>query len=138
MRFPAFRELIHEVQNVLNGQIAKFVSRWVETRTNFLVAAAILLLAGGLILIVSKYRPSDATSVAGATGSKRLERVRGGVEALKGSRQLRLIAAIMVLTVVVAQIVDVQPQEPLGDAGAPHGDDVKHGPRQGQPEMPVG
>jgi AAA family ATP:ADP antiporter len=93
---------------VAGGQVARLVSGWVETRTNFLVAAAILLLAGGLILFVDRYRPIDAASVAGAIGATKLARVGGGVEALKSSRQLRMIAAIMVLTVVVAQIVDVQ------------------------------
>lgn len=93
---------------VAGGQVARFVSSWVDTRTNFLVAAGILLMAGGLILIVERFRPSDAASVAGAMGLKKLDRVKGGVEALKSSRQLRLIAAIIVLTVVVAQIVDVQ------------------------------
>ena len=44
---------------VAGGQVAKFVSQWVDTRTNFLVAGAILLCAGALILVVSKYQPSD-------------------------------------------------------------------------------
>ncbi len=96
---------------VAGGQVASIVSRVVDTRTNFLVAAVILLLAAALIYVAYHRRPFESEGLSGAqegVGSGKVEKARGGLHALKSSRQLRLIALIMILMTVVAQVVDVQ------------------------------
>ena len=92
---------------VAGGQLAGLVSDLVETRTNFLVAAVVLLLAVGLIFFTQNNYAADAESVAGTPEVEKSERPRGGLEIIKGSSQLRYIAALMTLSVVVAQVVDI-------------------------------
>ena len=93
---------------IAGGQVAKMVSELADTRTIFPVAAVILSMAGALIYVAHRHRPSDAAAVAGATGLAKVAQAKGGFDAIKGSRQLQLIAAIMVLMTVVAQVVDLQ------------------------------
>lgn len=94
--------------SVAGGQVARVVSDLMGTRTTFLVAAVILSLAVAAIHLVHRFHHVDAARVAGSAGLARLEKARGGFEIIRGSRQLQLIAAVMVLTVVVAQVVDIQ------------------------------
>jgi AAA family ATP:ADP antiporter len=94
--------------SVAGGQVARIVSDRVNTRTTFLVAAVVLGLAVVVIHLVHRFHHVDADRVAGSAGLARLEKAKGGFEIIKGSRQLQLIAAVMVLTVVVAQVVDIQ------------------------------
>ena len=93
---------------IAGGQVARLVSYLVDTRTTFLVAAAILMLAVGIIFLIQRRRPTDSDAVAGAAGLDKLDKAKGGFEIIKNSRLLQLIAAVMVLSVVVAQIVDLQ------------------------------
>jgi len=93
---------------IAGGQVARLVSYLVDTRTTFLVAAAILMLAVGIIFLIQRQRPADSDAVAGAAGLAKLDKAKGGFEIIKRSRQLQVITAIMVLSVVVAQIVDLQ------------------------------
>ncbi len=95
---------------IAGGQVAKVVSGTMGTRMIFPVAAAVLLLAVAVIYWAHRYSPRDSSTVAGA-GIGRLaqvEKVEGGFAAIRNSRQLQLIAAIMVLMTVVAQVVDLQ------------------------------
>ena len=93
---------------IAGGQIAKVVSDLSGTRTIFLVAAVLVLAAGGLINLVHRFRPSDFSTVGGTVKFGKTENVKGGFEAIKRSRQLQLITLIMVLMTVVAQVVDLQ------------------------------
>ena len=93
---------------IAGGQVARLVSYLVDTRTTFLVAAVILMLAVAIIFLIQKRSPAESDAVAGAAGLAKLDKAKGGFEIIKGSRQLQVIAAIMVLSVVVAQIVDLQ------------------------------
>jgi AAA family ATP:ADP antiporter len=80
----------------------------VGTYAALFVAGAILLTSGGLIYVIQRYRPGDDSGTAGAAGLGKLEEAKGGFQAIMQSRHLQLVAAIMLLTVMVAQIVDVQ------------------------------
>lgn len=94
---------------IAGGQVAKFATKLVGTRYALLVAAGTLLLVVALIWFSRRIsHASDEQRAAGAAGLARLDRARGGFELLRQSQHLRWIAAIMVLTVVVAQIVDLQ------------------------------
>ena len=92
---------------VAGGQLAGFVSGVVETRTTFLVAAAILLIVAGLVLTIHRKQPIEQAEVAGVRQSTPGADKRGGLEIIKSSKQLRYIAVLMMLSVVAAQVVDV-------------------------------
>ncbi len=93
---------------VLGGQLAKFATKTVGTRYALLVAAVVLLMVAGLIWLTRRVHPIDERRVAGAAGLQRLDEAGGGIELLRQSKHLQAVAAIMLLTVVVAQIVDLQ------------------------------
>ncbi|HUP46688.1 MAG TPA: Npt1/Npt2 family nucleotide transporter [Thermoanaerobaculia bacterium] len=93
---------------VIGGQLAKFATRAVGTRYALLVAAVVLFLVAALIVVTRRMRGADERRVGGSAGLERLNEARGGFELLRRSRHLRLVAAIMLLTVIVAQIVDLQ------------------------------
>ncbi len=92
---------------IVGGQVAGAVARVAETRSTFLVAALIVGAGGALIALVHRLHPAVEEPAAGG-GAAKLEKARGGLAILLGSRHLQLIAAIVVLTTVVAQIVDLQ------------------------------
>jgi ATP:ADP antiporter, AAA family len=93
---------------IAGGQVARMTTKLIGTRYALLVAAALLLLVVALIWLSRRIRPSDDATVAGAAGLARLDRARGGFELLRQSAHLRWVAAIMILTVIVAQVVDLQ------------------------------
>ncbi|HVS30080.1 MAG TPA: Npt1/Npt2 family nucleotide transporter [Thermoanaerobaculia bacterium] len=93
---------------VMGGQVAKFATKLVGTRYALLVAAMILFALVALIWLTRRMHAIDDRRVAGAAGLAPLDEARGGFQLLRQSRHLKSIAAIMVLTVVVAQIVDLQ------------------------------
>ena len=93
---------------VLGGQVAKFATKSVGTRYALLVAALVLFMVVGLIWLTRRMQRTDERRVAGSQGLEPLNEARGGFELLRQSKHLRWVAAIMLLTVVVAQIVDLQ------------------------------
>jgi len=93
---------------VLGGQAAKFATKAVGTRYALLVAALVLLMVAALIWMTRRLNPVDERRVAGAVGLEGLNQARGGFELLRQSKHLQWLATIMLVTVVVAQIVDLQ------------------------------
>jgi len=93
---------------VAGGQVAKVVAAVADTRSTFLVAAGIIALAASLIWIIQRRHPAIEAPTTGGAGLEKLDKARGGFEILRQSRHLRLIAVVVVLTTVVAQIVDFQ------------------------------
>jgi AAA family ATP:ADP antiporter len=92
---------------VAGGQVASLVARVADTRSTFLVAAVLVLAAAALVHQVHRAHPA-LDEAPGASGLEKLETARGGLSTLRGSRHLQGIALIVVLTTVVAQIVDFQ------------------------------
>jgi AAA family ATP:ADP antiporter len=97
---------------IAGGQVAAVTTKVAGTYASLFVAAVVLVLAGCLIYVIQRHRPSEDSSTAGAAGLGKLEEAKGGFQAILRSRHLQLVAAIMLLTVMVAQVVDVQ----FGDA----------------------
>lgn len=93
---------------IAGGQVAKWVAAVADTRSTFLVAAGLIGLSAALIWLVHRRHPATETAASDAAGLEKLDRAKGGLEILRQSRHLRLIAAVVVLTTVVAQIVDFQ------------------------------
>jgi AAA family ATP:ADP antiporter len=87
--------------------VARLVAGVADTRSTFLVAAVILLAGAALIQRLHRLH-GVAEEPAAATALGKLDKARGGFAILRGSRHLRFIAAIVVLTTIVAQIVDFQ------------------------------
>ena len=92
---------------VAGGQLARIVSGLVETRTNFLVAAAVLLAVVVIIRLTHKSHTVEASRVAGTTLDESTDKAQSGLQIIKGSKQLKYISALMLISVVVAQVVDV-------------------------------
>jgi AAA family ATP:ADP antiporter len=93
---------------VAGGQVGSLVSTAFDTRSVFLVATTILMTGAALIYVIHRLRPTEPEAVAGAKALAKLDEARGGFETIRSSRQLQLIAALMLLTVMVAQMVDIQ------------------------------
>ena len=93
---------------VAGGQVARLVSNAMGTRTTFLVAAAILLTATALITLVHRLQAASEEPSAGTGRAEKADKAKGGFEVIGGSRHLQAISTVLVLTVVVAQIVDIQ------------------------------
>jgi len=93
---------------VLGGQVARLAGKLVGTSSVLLVAAVLLVIVA---LLMMRARSSDAIGLKGEEpGSSRgkLEKAKGGFEVLRQSRPLQTIAAVVILTVMVAQVVDLQ------------------------------
>lgn len=89
------------------ASIASLVSGFAGTQITLLVSAAILTLAIGAIYLIHHLVPVVDDEPKGNNKDK-LEAAKGGLEAILGSRHLKLIAALMFITVVVANIIDLQ------------------------------
>ena len=90
------------------GLYANAVVSAVGTHTLLLYAAAIQVMIAALVIVVTRLHPPDEKRVAGAAGLAKLEAARGGFETIRASRHLMLIAALMLCTVAVANIVNLQ------------------------------
>ena len=93
---------------ITGASIASFTSRLVDTRFSLLVAAAILLLAVAIIYVIHAILGAEVAPRDTRKAIDKLEAARGGLQVIFASRHLKLIAALMFLTVVVANIVDLQ------------------------------
>ncbi len=94
---------------VAGGQVAALTANVLGGTYNVLfVAAAIILTVFVLIYVVQWRYPASDERVAGAAGLGKLEEARGGFGTIRRSRHLQLIAGLMTVTVVVAQMVDLQ------------------------------
>jgi AAA family ATP:ADP antiporter len=93
---------------VAGGQVATLATRLVGARFSLVVAAVVLLLTAVLIYVIHAVRGGRLAPDAGAAGMAKLAQARGGFKVIRRSRHLRLITATMLVTVVVAQVVDLQ------------------------------
>ncbi|RMH15313.1 MAG: MFS transporter [Acidobacteria bacterium] len=85
------------------GLLATLASR-VETRSALAAAGALLLVAGLLATVLG---PATEGSAA-PRRTPRPGELRDGLRTVRGSRYLRLIAVLVLLSTVVAQVVDMQ------------------------------
>lgn len=91
---------------IAGGQTARLTTE-IATTAGPLAASALALLCVSLLLERPEIaRIHGAAQPGGAIG--KLDKAHGGLEILKRSPQLRWIAVLMVLSVIVAQIVDLQ------------------------------
>jgi AAA family ATP:ADP antiporter len=93
---------------VAGGQVARLCINLVGTRFALLAAGVIILVVVGLVYVVHRKSPASDERVAGAAGMGKLDQAKGGFDTIRRSRQLSLIALLLTLTVVVAQVVDLQ------------------------------
>jgi ATP:ADP antiporter, AAA family len=94
--------------SIAGGQVARIATGLVGTRYALLVAAVIILSAVALILWVCRLHPAREEPRRTTAGVAKLEKARGGLDIILRSRHLKLVSAVMILTVMVAQVVDVQ------------------------------
>lgn len=92
----------------VGGMYARAGAELIGSRTLLLHSATLQLVIATLVIINTRRNPPDEARVAGAAGLAKLEAARGGFQAIRASRMLSLIAAIMLCTVAVANIVNLQ------------------------------
>ena len=93
---------------VLGGQVARLAGKLVGTSSVLLVAAGLLVIVA---LLMMRARSSEAIGLKGeepGSSPDKFERAKGGFEVLRQSRPLQTIAAVVILTIMVAQVVDLQ------------------------------
>ncbi|HZI64350.1 MAG TPA: Npt1/Npt2 family nucleotide transporter [Thermoanaerobaculia bacterium] len=92
---------------VAGGQVAKIATKAVGTRATLLLGGALLF---GVVALLQAVKRVDLRGEIEepAQGASRVAQARGGLAIIRESRHLQMVAAIMVLGVVVAQIVDLQ------------------------------
>ncbi len=84
------------------GQVARLSSELADTRAALLVGAGLLLVAGGLVSARHRrQQPEERAAQAERPAA-------GDLDQLRRSRHLRLVAGMFTLSIVVAQIVDLQ------------------------------
>jgi len=93
---------------IAGGQVAAWTAKLVGTYAGLFVAAGILVVASAVIYVIHGLHRTDEATIVDSRESSKLEEARGGFRTILHSRHLQLVAAIMLLTVIVAQIVDVQ------------------------------
>jgi AAA family ATP:ADP antiporter len=93
---------------VPGGQIAKLMSVAYSTRSALLAAAALSLLTVGFVWLLERRRFQQPLVRRRTETMEQIRSARGGLRALRGSRLLLLIAALMFLATAVNQIVDLQ------------------------------
>lgn len=94
---------------VPGGQIARLMSMAFSTRSALLAAAALSLVVVAFIGLLERTNPVAPPPVHRRHGAlEQIRSARGGLQALRGSRLLLLIAALMFVATAVNQIVDLQ------------------------------
>ncbi len=90
------------------GQIASLAGRFVGTRHALLVAAGLTLLIIGLVRMIERRRPPRARLTSSQTVLERVQAARGGLQILRESRLLILIAVLTFMAMAVNEMVDLQ------------------------------
>jgi len=91
---------------ILGGQVARIAGKLLGTRSVLLVGVGLLLAAVALLRRASRHRIEEEHPKA--TKSDTASKARGAFKVLGRSRLLMTITAVVVLTIAVSQIVDLQ------------------------------
>ncbi|MDH3254703.1 MAG: HEAT repeat domain-containing protein [Acidobacteriota bacterium] len=94
--------------SVAGGQLARLATVMAGTRDALLVAAVVVLGIVGLLYPLRRHRLAGEWAPARRAQTAEDEETAEGLSAIRGSRQLQMISALLVVGVVVAQIVDLQ------------------------------
>ncbi len=92
---------------IAGGQTARLTTE-IAALGGPLIASAVALLGVAALMQWRSDQRHEAGEPAVSAALGKFDKAQGGLEALKSSPQLRWIAALMVLSVVVGQIVDLQ------------------------------
>jgi AAA family ATP:ADP antiporter len=90
------------------GQIASLAGRLGGTRYALLVAAGLTLVIMGLVRMIESRRPPRARVTSSQAVLERVQAARGGLQILRESRLLLLIAVLTFLAMAINQMVDLQ------------------------------
>lgn len=93
---------------VPGGQIARLMSVAFNTRSALLAAAALSLVVVVFVGLLERVKPTLPPAHRRHGALEQIHSARGGLQALRGSRLLLLIAALMFIATAANQIVDLQ------------------------------
>jgi len=90
------------------GQIASLAGRFGSTRWALMAAAVLTVAIIGAIRFIENRRPPVDNRSSQQISVERLEGARGGYRIIRGSRLLSLIAALVFVSILVNQMIDLQ------------------------------
>lgn len=93
---------------VPGGLLARAVAGWLGTRATVLVAAAVMLAVVAVVALIERVRPDSVVAPPMEAGPVRFQEASIGLRTVLESRLLERIALLMLLTMVAAQMVDLQ------------------------------
>lgn len=92
--------------SIAGGQMASIAGYFFHTRDALLVAAGVLVVFA--LLVLQKVGPEPEEPAAARREPEALRDAKGGLDVVRGSRYLQLIALIMLIGSMVAQFIDIQ------------------------------
>lgn len=92
---------------VVGGQLARVFSRWLGTHATLLLAAVLMLGVAVIVAVTERVR-RRLPALSWDRRPDRLRASKAGWAAVRSSRLLEMIALVMLLSVVVSQMVDLQ------------------------------
>lgn len=97
--------------SIAGGQMARLMSHATATRDALLLAAGVLLALAVLVQLHGRSQGRGSAREAEAQGGRPAETLRDardGLDVVRSSRYLQLIAVVMLLSSMVAQVIDLQ------------------------------
>jgi AAA family ATP:ADP antiporter len=92
--------------SIAGGQVTRLTSQFSHTRDALLLASVVLLVLAVLVWWKADAASQDVSGIH--TAPQRVREAKGGWAIVRGSRYLQLIAVVMLISSMVAQVIDVQ------------------------------
>ena len=90
------------------GLIARAVSARAGTYVTLLISGLLFMLVALVVFLIERRRSSGGETPPTGLEDRSIREARGGLQTVLGSRLLEMIALIMMVTMIVAQMVDLQ------------------------------
>ncbi len=90
------------------GLIARAVSGRAGTYATLLISGSLFLAVAAVVFLIERRRPFSGEAHATNPEARSIREVRGGLRTVLGSRLLEMIALMMMVTMIAAQMVDLQ------------------------------
>ncbi|RLE21571.1 MAG: hypothetical protein DRJ65_15800 [Acidobacteria bacterium] len=90
------------------GLLARAVSGRAGTYATLLISASLFLAVAAVVFLIERQRPSGGEAHTARLEDRSIREARGGLKTVLGSRLLEMIALMMLLTMIAAQMVELQ------------------------------
>ncbi|RLE34820.1 MAG: hypothetical protein DRJ61_04400 [Acidobacteria bacterium] len=90
------------------GLIARGVSGWAGTYATLLISGSLFLMVAAVVFLIERQRSSAGEAHTARLEDRFIREARGGLRTVLGSRLLEMIALMVMVTMIVSQMVDLQ------------------------------